>query len=83
MEMTNCHLNLMSRLSVIYPYPAYTAHLSFNPEELQSLSDPQRRRKTFYNLMNEAGFNNILLVPFMDSIGSKADLYKKFGKVSA
>ncbi len=53
-EMTNCDRKLMSRLSVIYPYPAYTAHFAFNPVELKRLSDPERRTNTFYKLMNEA-----------------------------
>lgn len=77
-KIINCDPNLMSKLSVIYPYPAYTAQFVFSPLEMEELSDPERRSNAFLKLVTDCNFNNLVLVPFMNELESKAELYRKY-----
>ncbi|EOB2877147.1 hypothetical protein ACIL2K_004292, partial [Vibrio vulnificus] len=81
--LKNCGRQLMSDFSVVYPYPAYTARYVFSPVEIDELSNPLRRSSKFLELLNHADFDNLLLVPFMENIDSKAALYQNYERNGA
>lgn len=77
-KIRSCDSVLMSKLSVIYPYPAYTAQSVFSKLEMVDLADPLRRSIQFHDVIISAEFDNLFLIPFMDSTEEKAKLYSEF-----
>ncbi|MCW8879404.1 MAG: hypothetical protein OQJ89_06775 [Kangiellaceae bacterium] len=77
-KIIDCDPGLMSKLCVIYPYPAYAAQFAFSPEEIEELADSERRSNTFLKLITASNFKNLVLVPFMSKLESKAELYKNY-----
>lgn len=77
--MRNCPLEVMMRLCVSYPYPAYAAQAVFSPEELFFLADNERRSRRFQEVVASCNFGKLAVVPFMDEVEEKADLYKQIG----
>ncbi|WP_425641216.1 hypothetical protein ACPUEK_14780 [Marinomonas gallaica] len=77
-EILACEAGLMSKLAVVYPYPAYSAQFVFTPQEIEALANPERRAFNFLKKINDTGFKNLVLVPFMTELESKAELYKSY-----
>lgn len=74
----SCDLNFLSCLSVVYPYPAYSAQFCFTPKELEQLSDQNRRVEKFHEIVNAVSGCTLLIVPYMDTVEGKANLYRSY-----
>jgi hypothetical protein len=71
---------IMSQISVSYPYPAYVAPQLFSEDELLWLSNRSRRIEQFLKVVSRVHDVFFVIVPYMESAAQKASLYVSFSK---
>lgn len=79
LEIIEIDNELMSRLSIIYPWSAWAASdRLYSREELIHLRDPERRINKFKSVTDEVKKVKFVILPFMNAIEEKAALYTNY-----
>ncbi|WP_129106510.1 hypothetical protein [Arcobacter sp. AHV-9/2010] len=71
-------LDIMSILSTTYWYTGIGVNMVFSPMEVMYLNDRERRIKKFKEIVSQAKNIKLLLVPYMETLEEKANLYKEY-----
>lgn len=77
-KIMNVPLDIMSILSTTYPYTGIGVNMVFSPMEVMYLNDRERRIKKFKEIVSQAKNIKLLLVPYMETLEEKANLYKEY-----
>jgi hypothetical protein len=78
-EIIEINNELMSQLSVIYPWSAWAASDKlYSREELAYLRDPERRMQKFKSVTDEVKNVKFVILPFMNAVEEKAAMYTNY-----
>lgn len=79
LEIIEINNELMSRLSIIYPWSAWAASdRLYSREELTYLRSPERRMDKFKSVTDQVKDVKFVMLPYMDTIEEKAALYTNY-----
>lgn len=79
-EIVSCKPELLALFAIHHQYPAYALPHEVSPGEWQRLCDPERRVENLLDLLQQDVSLPILLVPWMESVERKGDLYLQYGE---
>lgn len=74
-KIVSCSCELLAAFSAHHPYPAYMLPNEVTPNEWNRLCDPERRALNMLDLLQKALDVPRLLIPWMESVEEKAELY--------
>lgn len=77
-KIIDVSLDDMSICSSIYCYPGYGAQMVFSKHELANLNHTERRIEKFKEIVSQTKDIKLLLVPYMETLKEKANLYKAY-----